>query len=395
MNSINTIPTPDNLYWPHRKSIISVQIKNKSVITQWSDSQHSTFHPIWLRDNCCCEKCLNSITREHLLDLRDIPLDIRPESVNIDGQGALVVTWSGDGHISRYNPSWLFAHSTDKSAENSVEKLLWDASDFSEPPSFKTVDGLISEELLYKALQTTLRFGMVRLRGLTTDKSLVEKFALRVGPIRETHFDRIFDVISKANSDTLANTSHYLAAHTDIPTRESPPGIQILHCRIAEAKGGHSTLTDGFKIAKDIEKEFPHHYETLTKTKWCYANRAGPTDYRWEAPTIGLDDQGEPFEVRLLPFSRAPLKARYEDMDDIYAALRCFMEKANSTQYQIKFPFKAGDLIMFDNRRILHGRGEFYPKTGDRALRGTYVERDDMMSKIREYEQKLLKESKE
>jgi hypothetical protein len=28
-------------------------------------------------------------------------------------------------------------------------------------------------------------------------------------------------------------------------------------------------------------------------------------------------------------------------------------------------------------------------------LRGTYVERDDMMSKIREYEQKLLKESDE
>jgi gamma-butyrobetaine dioxygenase len=108
-----------------------------------------------------------------------------------------------------------------------------------------------------------------------------------------------------------------------------------------------------------------------------------------------LDDQDEPFEVRLLPFSRAPLKARYEDMDDIYTALRCFMEKANSTQYQIKFPFKAGDLIMFDNRRILHGRGEFYPKTGDRALRGTYVERDDMMSKIREYEQKLLKASNE
>jgi hypothetical protein len=42
---------------------------------------------------------------------------------------------------------------------------------------------------------------------------------------------------------------------------------------------------------------------------------------------------------------------------------------------------------MFDNRRVLHGRGEFYPKTGDRVLRGTYVERDDVRSKIREFEQ--------
>ena len=74
-------------------------------------------------------------------------------------------------------------------------------------------------------------------------------------------------------------------------------------------------------------------------------------------------------------------------MDDIYAALVCFMERVNSPDYQISFPFAAGDLIMFDNRRVLHGRGEFYPKTGDRALRGTYVERDDVMSKIREFEQ--------
>ena len=75
-------------------------------------------------------------------------------------------------------------------------------------------------------------------------------------------------------------------------------------------------------------------------------------------------------------------------MDDIYAALKCFMEMVNSPLYQMTFPFKVGDLIMFDNRRLLHGRGEFYPKTGDRALRGTYIERDDVMSKIRQIEQR-------
>ena len=88
-----------------------------------------------------------------------------------------------------------------------------------------------------------------------------------------------------------------------------------------------------------------------------------------------------------MPFSRAPLQADYKDMDGIYAALVCFLDLVNSSDYQIRFPLQAGDLIMFDNRRVLHGRGEFYPKTGDRALRGTYVERDDVMSKIREFEQ--------
>ena len=393
MNVSNKIATPDNLFWPQRNSIVSATIIDKAVVLHWNDDQQSTLHPVWLRDNCCCEACLNPVTREHLLDLRDVPLDIRPSSVDVDAEGALVVSWSGDQHRSRYNPDWLHAHSTEAHSQRDDQIRLWSAADLSEPPSLDAIDGVVTDELLYEALVTILRYGMVRLRGLPTDPAQVETMALRIGPIRETHFNRIFDVISKADSDTLAYTSHHLAAHTDIPTRESPPGIQLLHCRIAEAKGGQSTLTDGFKVAHDIKRQFPTHYKTLTSAKWCHANRAGATDYRWSAPIIGLDDRGEPLEVRLLPFSRAPLQADYKDMDSIYAALVCFMNLINSSDYQISFPLAAGDLIMFDNRRVLHGRSEFYPKTGDRALRGTYIERDDVMSKIREFEQQRSRSS--
>lgn len=393
MDTLNIIPTPDNLYWPLKEAIISAQLEKKAVVIHWSDNNHSILHPVWLRDNCCCKICLNQVTKEHLFDLRDISLDIQPISAGVDSDGALNIVWSEKNHTSRYNPGWLYANSINTENKPSNSAVLWTSSDFLEPPSFDAINNTVSDELLHDALITLKRYGMVRLRGLPINKEVVEDFALRIGPVRETHFDRIFDVVSQADSNTLANTSHGLAAHTDIPTRESPPGIQILHCRIAEAEGGNSTLTDGFKVAEDIGRNFPAHYRSLTKTKWCYANRAGPSDYRWEATTIGLNNEGELLEIRLLPFSRAPLIADYEAMDSIYAALICFIEKANSEEYQISFPFKAGDIIMFDNRRILHGRGEFYPNTGDRALRGTYIERDDVDSKIREFEQQIIKEN--
>ena len=385
MHGVNIIPTPDSRYWPPSQTILSATISHKAVILLWSNNKESKLHPLWLRDNCCCEQCLNQVTREHLLDLRDIPADIEAVTVEVNTRGALCITWSHGGHRSRFNPAWLYAHIGHQSVDTPKPRL-WSASDFSEPPSFYANHGQISEELLNDVLLTVSRYGFARLRDLTTDLELVEQFAQRIGPVRETHFDRIFDVVSKPDGDSNAYTSHCLAAHTDIPTRESPPGIQILHCRIAEAKGGESTMTDGFKVAKDIEQQFPEHYKTLTTTKWCYANRAGPKDYRWEAPTIGLNESGELLEIRMLPFSRAPLQASFDEVGSIYAALRCYMEKANSKEYQISFPFKAGDLIIFDNRRILHGRGEFYPQTGDRALRGTYIERDDVMSKIRQYQ---------
>jgi len=100
-------------------------------------------------------------------------------------------------------------------------------------------------------------------------------------------------------------------------------------------------------------------------------------------PIIGVDDNGDVFEVRLFPFSRAPLMTRYEKIEPSYRALKLFMTLANSNRYQMCYKLAAGDLIIFDNRRILHGRAEFFPGTGDRQLRGLYLDRDDTRSKIR------------
>ena len=390
MNASESIPTPDNWHWPSSQNISSVKVKGNAVILQWDNGNHSKLHPLWLRDNCCCGLCLHHVSRENLSDLRDIPEDIQAASVAIDDEGALCIVWSHGGHSSRFNPAWLYAYSGHQPTP-SLTAEFWDTAKLPEPPTFHAEKGVVSDLLLYDALVSVARHGIARLRDLPTDLELVEDFALRIGAIRETHFDRIFDVISKADGDSNAYTTGYLAAHTDIPTREAPPGIQILHARIADAQGGESLMTDGFKVAQDIEREFPEQYKTLTSTKWCYANRAGPKDYRWEAPTIGLDDEGKLLEIRMLPFSRAPLQGSFEDIHKAYAALRCYMEKANSPDYQMRFSFQAGDLIIFDNRRILHGRAEFFPTTGDRSLRGTYLDRDDIFSKIRQLKRELFK----
>jgi len=61
------------------------------------------------------------------------------------------------------------------------------------------------------------------------------------------------------------------------------------------------------------------------------------------------------------------------------------MRMVNAPEYQIRYPFVAGDLVIFDNRRVLHGRAEFYPHTGERALRGLYLDRDDMHSFLRRH----------
>jgi gamma-butyrobetaine dioxygenase len=289
-----------------------------------------------------------------LVDLLALPLDIKADKVSLDSDGALVVSWLGDSHVSVFNPGWLFAHSG-LSQQASCQPFLWTTSDLTEPVSFSAVDEKISDDLLFDVLQAVERTGLVRIRNAGSSRDTVEAIGLRIGPVRETHFARIFDVVSLADGDSNAYTSERLSAHTDIPTREAPPGLQVLHCLVAEAEGGESTMTDGFKVAADLADQFPQDFAILSTVKWCFANRGGDTDYRWQAPIIKVDDDGKVFELRLLPFSRAPLVTEYENIEPTYRALQRFMAMANSPKYQMSYQFAAGDIVIFDNRRILHG----------------------------------------
>jgi gamma-butyrobetaine dioxygenase len=376
-------PTPDNLAWPTSAAIDHCElVDDGAIVVHWADRQLSRFHPLWLRDNCACDVCLHPSTREHLSDLLALPLDLKADKVSLDAEGALVVNWLLDRHVSVFNPGWLFAHSG-LAQQQSSEPLLWTTADLVEPLSFSAADEHISDDVLLEVLLAVERTGLARIQNCGSSRATVEALGLRIGPVRETHFARIFDVVSRADGDSNAYTSERLSAHTDIPTRESPPGLQVLHCLVAEAQGGESTMTDGFKVAADLADQFPKDFAILSTVKWCFANRAGDTDYRWQAPIINLDDDGKVLEVRLLPFSRAPLMTEYENIEPSYRALQRFMEMANSPKYQMSYKFAAGDIVIFDNRRILHGRAEFFPQSGDRELRGLYLDRDDMHSKIR------------
>ena len=42
-----------------------------------------------------------------------------------------------------------------------------------------------------------------------------------------------------------------------------------------------------------------------------------------------------------------------------------------------------GQMWCFDNRRTLHARNDFDPATGARHFQGCYIDRDELLSRIR------------
>jgi gamma-butyrobetaine dioxygenase len=64
-------------------------------------------------------------------------------------------------------------------------------------------------------------------------------------------------------------------------------------------------------------------------------------------------------------------------------AYRAYLRLVQAPRYQATFRLRPGEMMVFDNRRVLHGREAFDPNSGPRHLHGFYVSRDAVRSRLR------------
>lgn len=385
----DTLPgTPDHDVYPVRHRIEAAAIDTGALRITWDDSKTSLHHPLLLRENSADPETVHPLTREMLISPSDIPADIRPERVEVEPSGALRVTWSHGGHESRYHPGWLRAHAWLGEGDESEDAdlpppALWAAADLASPPTADGPSALKDDSVLLEFLETLHRLGIARLENLPHRDGLLEEVVTRIGPVRETNFGRTYELNIKPDPNSNAFTSSMLLQHMDLPTRENPPGLQFLHCLANTTTGGEGIYVDGFRIAEDLRRSDPGLFGTLTTVVWEFRNRDKGSDYRASGPFFRLGADGRIDEVRANSWLRAPLKAPVEVQEKAYRAVRLFVDLAQSERYQLVFTYRAGDLVAFDNRRLLHGRRAYDAGGGERHMEGAYADRDDLHSRIR------------
>lgn len=80
---------------------------------------------------------------------------------------------------------------------------------------------------------------------------------------------------------------------------------------------------------------------------------------------------------------RPPQGLSFEAMDAYYFAYSQFLKliRSEMPSKQIRFRLQPGDILTFNNRRMLHGRSAFQRTgPGNRHLQGTYVNIDEFKS---------------
>jgi gamma-butyrobetaine dioxygenase len=375
---------PDFDTYPQGPAVTAARNADRWVEVGWADGRSGRFHHVWLRDNCACAQCVHEITKEQMFELVSGPADNPAASVSVSGDGELEVVWSADGHRSCYDAGWLRAHCYDgQGPEAAGDVTVWDASTPGVPPTFDGPTVLSDDDALLEWLTALRSYGLARLRDVPRDLDEVGRVAARVGIVRETNFGVLWDVRSEPDPITNANTALSLPPHVDLATREYQPGLQFLHCIENTTTGGQGIYLDGFRVAEILRDEQPEHFAVLTTVPWRWANRSKVSDYRWSSTPIVVDGRGVVTEVRVGNWLRAPLHADFDRVEAAYAAYRALFEVTLRDDLTVRTSWSPGDLLAFDNRRILHGRDAYREGAGVRFLRGCYGERDELNSRIR------------
>lgn len=230
----------------------------------------------------------------------------------------------------------------------------------------------------------------------------------------------IFHVrVGERNSNNVAYTSTSLCPHQDMAYYESVPGMQLLHCLVmgSGVVGGESTLIDAMAAAYRLREVRPESFETLTKCPATFVKQRDGASMTYRRPHIVLADDdsdngvaGADREIRSVFWSppfEGPLSLPPSQVDKYFEAYADFERMLNcgdtnddvesfddelsryAREFTWTYKLKPGEMLVFNNRRMLHGRNSFYAAAGTgfdesrRHLVGCYTNIDDTLNSYR------------
>ncbi len=366
------------------QQLVSAEFTDGLLRLRWQDQLKSDFHPLWLRDNCRCEDCGDPAVGYRKLRLTELDPGCRPGALETDTE-RLIVSWA-DGHRSEYAAGWLRQQAYDDAARRRrvFRPRLWDDSLRVDFPLLDYATVAASDTGLLEALHRVRDLGLCLLRNAPAEPGVAETLTRRFGLPQESNFGRVQDLLYDPGKRSIAFDLKALKPHTDEPYRASPPGLLIFHCIHHDQSGaGCSLFMDGFEIAEKLRAEDLRGFTALCEHAQAFRRHyEGDVDLIAEFPILSTDEFGNLCGIRINDRVAAPLSIAPEQIEVYYRGLRRLLELAEDERLMLKLMLQPGDIAIFDNHRILHGRSEL-AIDGKRWLQWLQIERGDFHSSLR------------
>ncbi|XP_066439319.1 gamma-butyrobetaine dioxygenase [Eleutherodactylus coqui] len=381
---------------------VKVLDAQRFVCVHWEDGGQSLYPYVWLRDNCQCPECFLQSAKARKLSIENLDVNTSLRNVNLTDANKVSIIWPDD-HQSEFDAKWLKQRcfSKESRAEMQEELFLQERQYWKSDlkiPTMSYEDVLNCDQTTFQWLCTLRKVGIVLLEGAPVKRGELITLGKRIGYMRHTFYGYTWQVQDKIDANNVAYTSGKLSLHTDYPALQYPPGVQFLHCLKQAETGGESEVVDGFHVCNRLRKQNPEAFNILTSTQIDFTDTG--VDYcdfslQSKQRIIELDPTGGLLRINFNNATRdSVLNIPVEKVQAFYSALKEFMDLMNQPENTFYFKMKPGQVVTFDNWRILHGR-KSYESGADisRHLEGSYLDWDVVMSRLRALKSKLQNSS--
>ncbi|XP_044537777.1 gamma-butyrobetaine dioxygenase [Gracilinanus agilis] len=404
------------------------------VRIRWDDGEESLYPAVWLRDNCQCPRCYLDSAKARKLLIEALDVNTWVKNLTLLSQRKVHITWP-DEHVSDFEADWLKKRCFSQKSRAKLQKELFlpalgfsiiymDANKAIRNPyphigkSVARVPGLHRGAALFPLSTTPQNIvcmpcpsvqppnastsSLGCLREWEGKKSLCQWLigarlrALVVSIIPPSLCKHMFllfyrhtwQVQDKIDANNVAYTTGKLSFHTDYPALHHPPGVQFLHCIKQTATGGESEIVDGFNVCRQLKEQNSKAFQILSSTFVDFTDIGVDfCDFSVQSKhkIIEIDNKGQVIRINFNNSTRDTIfDIPVEKVQPFYAALKEFVNLMNHRENKFIFKMHPGDVITFDNWRLLHGRRSYEAGTEiSRHLEGGYADWDVVMSRLR------------
>jgi len=358
-----------------------MHLKNISLTTEglnieFQNGAKDCFPYLWLRDHCKDVENWDERSNQRKLFTALVDPNIQIEETKIiEDNKTVEVKWPDMSKTVHYSGDFLYKNSLVNTSLVS-DKILWDKKTINNVELEIKFDELAKDEGFKNLLQTIKIYGFSIINNCPTEIKTVEYIANKIGYVRNSIFGDLWSFESNTEMADSAYTQEELRPHTDGTYNHDAPGLQLLLCCEYEAEGGESIMVDGFKIAQILKENDKISYDTLSEIDIPGRYYGDGVELIAKRPVFKSRNQ-ELIQVSFNNYDRAPFRFEKDLTLKFYEAIKTFDLIANNKDYQWRHILKPGELLIFNNWRILHGRGSF---NGVRKMSGCYINKEDFDS---------------
>lgn len=357
-----------------------IETDQTGISMELADNRHFRFDYYWLRDHATDPRSYDARTHQRELFTALIEENIKPVAVRVTDDGTVLeITWPDATGAALYPLAFLLQYG-EPAAVSPAGDLRRPWGRAVRPGAVRMTFEEAQTHSLDCLIEPIRADGFLLIQRCPPDTESVQTIADRLGGVQTTLFGDLWRFSASEQMQDSAYSARQLRPHTDGTYSHDAPGLQLLLCCRYAASGAESLLVDGCEIFSIMNRASPELAEVLQQVEVPGQYIGDGRHLLASRPVFRCDRQGRLLQVSFNNYDRAPFRLPDTDMKRFYQALREFERLANSAEQQWHCTLNEGDLLIFDNWRLLHGRGAY---TGEREMAGCYISRGDFDSACR------------